>query len=92
MRASIPGLFLIMLWCVDMLDAWRTQKQNRKRACVLAVLLMIGAVTPLHEIKRSYIHTREYYENQTAAPEEIFMGNNFSGSTAGFFWRYFAKP
>ncbi len=92
MRASIPGLFLIMLWCVDMLDAWRTQKQNRKRACVLAVLLMIGAVTPLHEIKRSYIHTREYYENQTATPEEIFMGNNFSGSTAGFFWRYFAKP
>ena len=92
MRASIPGLFLIMLWCMDGLDAWAGQKRNRKRACVLAMLLVLGAVTPLHEIKRTYIHTREYYENRTAAPEEVFRGNNFSGSTAGFFWKYLAKP
>lgn len=101
MRASIPGLFLIMLWCIDALDVqtsqnfkWDSQtwaRQKQKRACVLAVLLLIGAVTPLHEVKRSYLYTREYYENQTADQEEIFLGNNFSGSTAGFFWRYLAK-
>ncbi len=94
MRASIPGLFLLMLWCMDGLDAWvlQKQKQKRKRACVLAALLLLGAVTPLHEIKRTYIHTREYYENQTAAPEDVFRSDNFSGSTAGFFWKYVAKP
>ena len=92
MRASIPGLFLLMLWCIDGLDAWAGQKRKRKRACVLAVLLVLGAITPLHEIKRTYIHTREYYENRTAAPEDVFRSNNFSGSTAGFFWTYVAKP
>ena len=60
--------------------------------CLLLALLMIGAVTPLHEIKRSFVNTREPYENRIAGEEEVLMGNNFSGSTAGFFWRCLAKP
>lgn len=62
------------------------------RMVLLLALLAVGAVTPLHEIKRSFVNTREYYENRIAGEEEVLMGNNFSGSTAGFFWRCLAGP
>ena len=93
MRASIPGLFLLMLWCMDAVDT-RMNKNGRcrMRMVLLLALLTVGAVTPLHEIKRSFVNTREYYENRIAGEEEVLMGNNFSGSTAGFFWRCLAGP
>ena len=93
MRASIPGLFLLMLWCIHAADAWMHESGRcKKQLCLLLALLMIGTVTPLHEIKRSFVNTREPYENRIAGEEEVLMGNNFSGSTAGFFWRCLAKP
>ena len=92
MRASIPGLFLVMLWCIRAMDTWQW-KRNRLtyRICLLAAVLAVGAVTPLHEMKRSLVHTRNYYENAVVEEDWIFMGRNFSGSTKGFFWKYLAK-
>lgn len=92
MRASIPGLFLMMLWCMDAFDTWISSSASRRRMLLLLLVLAIGAVTPLHEMKRSFVNTRDYYENRIAGEDEVLMGNNFSGSTAGFFWRYLAKP
>jgi len=90
MRASIPGLFLVMLWCIRAVDTGLREK-GPYRACLLLVLLAVGAVTPVHEMKRSLVHTREYYQNQIVEEDAVFMGNNFSGSIEGFFWRRLAK-
>jgi len=87
MRASIPGLFLIMLWCIQVLD----RKKAGKRVWILLLLLGIGAVTPLHEIKRSYVNTAGAYENQSVERERIFQIDNFSGDAEGIFWQYLAK-
>lgn len=93
MRASIPGLFLILLWCIYAIDTGiRKSGAGQMRVYLLILLLVVGAVTPLHEMKRTFVNTREYYENQTAVEEDVFMGNNFSGSVKGFFWRHLAKP
>lgn len=90
MRASIPGLFLMVLWCMHAADTgiW---KKYACRAALLAVLLAMGAVTPLHEMKRSFVNTRSYYENTAVEEDSVFTGRNFSGSTKGVFWRYIAK-
>lgn len=82
----------MMLWCMDAFDTWISSSASRRRMLLLLLVLAIGAVTPLHEMKRSFVNTRDYYENRIAGEDEVLMGNNFSGSTAGFFWRYLAKP
>ncbi len=94
MRASIPGLFLVMLWCIRAFDIWESMRGSRSyriRICLLAAVLAVGAVTPLHEMKRGLVHTRNYYENAVVPEDWIFTGRNFSGSTKGFFWRHVAR-
>ncbi len=92
MRASIPGLFLVMLWCIHAFDTWERRRGiHTYRICLLAAVLAVGAVTPIHEMKRSLVHTRTYYENAVAQEDWIFTGRNFSGSLKGFFWRYIAR-
>lgn len=92
MRASIPGLFLVMLWCIHAFDTWEHRRGSHTyRIFLLAAVLAVGAVTPVHEMKRSLVHTRDYYENAVAQEDSIFTGRNFSGSTKGFFWRYIAR-
>lgn len=88
MRASVPGLFLLMLWCIQTLG----KSRKTMRGYVLIALLLLGAVTPLHEIKRTYVNTRTYYENQKYNAEgDIFGNSNFSGSVDGLFGKYLAK-
>ncbi len=90
MRASIPGLFLIMLWCMHAMDSG-IRKKGFYRICILFALLAAGSITPLHEIKRSVVNTRDYYENTAVEEDHLYYGRFFSGSTKGFFWRYMAK-
>ena len=87
MRASIPGLVLIYLWCVSLL----AEKKDKVRVYVLTAVLVLGAVTPLHEIKRSYVNSANYYENYALEEQLIFRGRNFSGDVDSFFWKYIAK-
>ncbi len=94
MRASIPGLFLMMLWCIRAFDLWsmeRKKKAYRVGICLVFTVLLVGAVTPLHEMKRNLIRTREYYENTVVDEEHLYQGRFFSGSTQGFFWKHVAK-
>lgn len=75
------------VWCIQVID----QKWGQIRTYLLVGLMVIGAVTPLHEIKRSYSNTRVQYENYVVEPERIYFGGNFSGSTDTLFWKYVAK-
>lgn len=90
MRASIPGLFLLMLWCIEALEKGYENKE-KWRVWALVLLLGIGAVTPLHEMKRSFVNTCNDYAYQSVEGDRIFQIGNFSGSTEGFFWRWIAK-
>lgn len=87
MRASIPALLLIILWCIDAMD-------TRKRTLMTWILIgvfMIGSITPLHEFKRTYINSRDGYELQSVGEEGILFPGNFSGEVKGIFWEGVAR-
>lgn len=87
MRASIPGLFLIMLWCIQTFD---THKWNL-RLILLAAALLVGSVTPMHEIRRSISVSRDDFAVVGIEEEKVFEAANFSGITESFFWKNIAK-
>ena len=98
MRASIPGLLLILLWCVDAFDSFVLNADTGAkvmdiylRICLLAVLLLLGAATTFHEIKRTYTNTVSYYEPETISEEELYEGPNVCGNPDSFFWKYLAR-
>ena len=55
-RATIAPLFLLMIWCGEILFHEKT-----RTSIALGMLLLIGALTPLYEINRSVYRTAEYY-------------------------------
>ena len=87
MRASIPALLLVTLWCIEAID----RKEKDLRTWALIALLIIGSITPLHEIKRTLVNTKEEYVLESVGDEVILTGDNFSGSTDGIFWKLIAK-
>ena len=87
MRASIPGLFIVMLWCIETLG----KKRMNLRIAALLMCLVIGAVSPLHEIKRALVNSYEDYTIEIVEDERIMNAPNFSGSLDTFFWQYIAK-
>lgn len=87
MRASIPALILIMFWLIDALGA----QKRTLTTWVLLGLFLIGSVTPLHEIKRTYVNTRDGYVLQNVGKDELLLPGNFSGETTGVFWEGIAR-
>lgn len=87
MRASIPGLFLIMMWCIETLD----ENRGKVYSLILIALLAIGSVTSLHEIGRTIVNTVRHEQIINVTEEEIMTAGNFSGNTENIFWKYIAK-
>lgn len=87
MRASIPSLFIVMLWCIETLG----KKSKNLRIVILAACLAIGAVTPIHEIRRTLIGSQGEYVIEMVEDERILNAANFSGSLDTFFWQYIAR-
>ncbi|MGN0367704.1 MAG: hypothetical protein ACI4EK_02895 [Wujia sp.] len=97
MRASIPALFVLMLMCIAALDAW-FEKKKWIGIVVLCIVLMIGAITPVHEIHRSIYRTNLAKETgKTAQREEVEVEDmltqpNFYGDKQqSVFFRYLAR-
>ena len=97
MRASIPALFMLMMMVMQTL-----QKSKRERnlpvLISLIVILLIGSVTPWHEIIRTTSNTMTAYRNHqpvyspSQTEDQIFGSCNFSGTIEdSFFFRYLAK-
>jgi hypothetical protein len=108
MRASIPGLFLVLLWCIEALsqgkaflcpDKLYLEKNvsvqppmaKRRAIALLAILLLVGSITPLHEWKRTYVNTFHYYEPYSVSEEELFQGPNVRGNPESVFWQYLSR-
>lgn len=87
MRASIPGLFVVMLWCIEALG----KERMNLRIVALLICLVIGAVSPLHEIKRALVNSYGDYTIEIVEDERIMNAPNFAGSLDTFFWRYIAR-
>lgn len=87
MRASIPGLFLIIMWCIETLDKYKGQAI----AWILAGILAAGSITSIHEIARTIVNTAQYQTIINESEEVIMTAGNFSGSTDHFFWKYIAR-
>ena len=76
MRASIPALFIVMLLIIEYLD----EERKSYMAYLLIAVLTIGAITPMHEIKRAVSKTiNQNYMNEVADEEDMLSQGNFSG-------------
>lgn len=97
MRASIPALFILMLWVIKAVqEAW--QKRESAVFLGLIVALIIGSVTPICEFKRTFTQTFDRIENEQIVYEEdmdilqILNSVNFSGDIEkNFFFQYLVK-
>lgn len=97
MRVSIPFLFIIMLWIIEAVaQSWK--EKDYKLFAGLVIVLLIGSVTPVLELKRTWTYTYErintdqivYAEDKDAV--DILNSGNFSGNIEGnFFFEYIAK-
>lgn len=87
MRASIPALFILMLWCIAALG----RKRMNMRIIMLLVCLFIGSATPIHEIRRALINSRAEYTIESITDKDVFGIANFGGSLDTFFWKFIAR-
>lgn len=97
MRASIPALFILMLFVMETLEK-AGECRDKVTLWVLLLLLGIGSITPIHELKRSIAVTADRINNEEQIYErsvdynELLNAPNFSGSTDNsFFYKYIAK-
>ena len=59
MRASIPALFIVCLAAIERLGNINWQNQQQKPlGVVLVLMLLIGVITPMHEIARALLYPR----------------------------------
>ena len=92
MRASIPSLLVLYMFVVKTLDESH-KKKDRKTFIALIMILAIGAITPLNEIRRTVINTNYYNGKQYATiVSDTYFGENFYGYTKdSIFCKYFMK-
>lgn len=67
MRASIPALFILMVWSGEYLF----RPQRSPLYPILLVFLIIGSVTPIFEINRSIYRTFDFWVNQQSEKSSI---------------------
>jgi hypothetical protein len=103
MRASIPAVILLAVYCIKFLF----ENRNKYLTLVLGCLLLIGAVTPLTEFYRGFYYTSKagrinlvadeiYTLNKSFVRMPIFGWDANHQYTAkeyetDVFWQFFAK-
>lgn len=87
MRGTIPALFILYIYVTSI---FYDKELTCKKAIttVIIILLLIGSITPIHEISRSVYYTSQG-ETKTA-PNEVY-GNFFACTDNNIFYKYFAK-
>lgn len=94
MRASIPALLVLCLLVTEcLLNSWKTHKI---RFFALLVVLLIGSITPIHELARGVFQTIDYY--RIGRPLLLYtkadplQSSNFSsGTKENLFYTWLAK-
>ena len=87
MRATIPFLVILYLLILKFFDNVET-KDLKITHYILIVVLLIGSITPMHEMYRTVKYTRMGYTKL----KPILFGSNFFAYTDGnLFLKYFGK-
>ncbi len=98
MRASIPALFILYLLTIEATIRTFTERNFFKISVVICIILL-GAITPLHEIYRTYeessklsllnlpmkLTPHDYWTSSGA------VYDNFLGSMNSSFWKIFSR-
>ena len=103
MRASVPGIFLVMVWCVEYLvhelPNFRSSSCGDKTIAVLLVsALLIGAATPVMEIYRGVYNAVQegtvlLAKDQFGSISNLDDAANFTGAnySDAFFFKYLSR-
>lgn len=66
MRASIPLLFIIMIWSGEAL----VSVNHKRLRNIILIILFFGSITPIYEINRSIFRTISYYSAHRQSVQE----------------------
>ncbi len=88
MRATIPALVILALLIIQTLENEDFKTQNKKLYAALIICLVIGAITPLHEIARTVINTSK---GITKAQPDLSIENFFGTVENNNFVKYISK-
>lgn len=97
MRVSIPLLFVLMMLVIETLSkAWK--QKDRAILVGLTIVLLLGSVTPILELKRTWtltyerINAGQMVSMEDDTPVNILNYDNFSGNIeTNLFYKYLAK-
>lgn len=98
MRASIPALVLIYIFTIEALTETYTRKRYMSFGIIM-VILIIGAVTPMHEIIRNVSETKSRYLSEeisvtadSVGTESVLTNDYESTDIRGnYFFKYLCK-
>ena len=99
-RTSIPFLFVILCWYVEALHDAASNGQWKAMA-ILSAILLLGVPTPLHEMSRTVVRTRnipdlrEYWATHNAPESKVMMYGPYYGAApveGSAFCEFLAKP
>lgn len=88
MRASIPLLFILMMY---IWEEWRALKWYTIKKISLFIVLGIASITAVHELYRVVWYLQEGYQDITRSSYEILGGGNFSSQRNGVFFEMMCK-
>lgn len=84
MRATIPALLLVCLFVLQSLQ----EEKNHWLRLILVMLLLLGSITPIHEMARTGVLTSKGYRKQSS---RLGGKNFFSYTQNNTFLKYFGK-
>lgn len=97
MRASIPPLFILMLLFIDTTEK-ALQENNKAILGAVSIIVLIGSITPLHELARTVTYTNisvnqaEQVEEDDTSADILLSSDNFAGEAENnIFWDYFIR-
>lgn len=87
MRVSIPAIFILYIFIVDLID----KNENKHLKYLTLIVLLIGSINGLHEFART-LGFGNSKDNAVIRIEELCQGGNFSGEPDNFFFQILCKP
>ncbi len=90
MRATIPALIILYLYIVSMFYGEDNTK-NKIIAPIITVLIIIGSMTPIHEISRSIYYTSQGFTKIKSNSNLVGSGNFYGYAEGNKFLKYFGK-
>lgn len=98
MRASIPALIVLYILVIRAIIQGMEQHKH-KQVIIILILLLVGAITPLHEMVRSVSKTKDSYVGkeisimQTSATYDQIMENEYETTNIdnNIFFKYIAR-